>query len=54
MALLWDSAIIRTGIVFRNVLPRQLLATLGFSAFCVETEGKHATQTYQAVNSLRQ
>ena len=32
MVLLWDSAFIKTEIVFRNFVPRQLLATWGFPA----------------------
>ena len=59
MALLWDSAFIKTEIVFRNFVPRQLLATWGFPTLYFglltnEIEGKHETQTCQGVNLLRQ
>ena len=59
MALLWDSAFIRTEDVFRNFVPRQFLATWDFPALyfgllIYEIEGKHETQTSQTVNSLRQ
>ena len=52
-ALLWDSAFIQTEIVFRNFISRQLLVTWDFPAlyFGLPTD---TTQTYQAVNSLRQ
>ena len=45
--------------VFINFVPRRLLATWGFPALYFhlltnEIEGKQATQTCQAVNSLRQ
>ena len=54
--LLWNSAFIKTEITF---IPRQLLATFGFPNFYFdlltnEIEGKHATQIWQAVISLRQ
>ena len=56
--LLWDSSFIKTEIVFRNFVLRQLLATLGFPTlyfdlFTIEIEGKNVTKTWQAVNSLR-
>ena len=43
--LLWDSAFIKTKIVFRNFIPRQLVTTQGFPYLTNEIEGKHATQT---------
>ena len=53
---LWESAFIKTEIVF---IPRRLLATwsfpdLYFDLLTNEIEGTDATQTCQAVNSLRQ
>ena len=57
--LLWDCSFIKTEVVFRNFVPRQLLATWSFPALYFdllnnEIEAKHVTQTCQAVNSLRQ
>ena len=45
--LLWDSSFIKTGIVFRNSIPRQLLSnwdfhTVYFDLLTNEIEGKHA------------
>ena len=59
MTLLWDSAFIKMEIVFRNFVPRQLLATWSFLALYFdlltnEIEGKHAAQTCQAVNLRKQ
>ena len=53
------AAFIRTKIVSRNFVPRQLLATWGFPALYFgllanEIEDNYTTQTCQAVNSLRQ
>ena len=59
MALLWDSAFIRTEIVSIHFGPRELTVTWGFRAFYFglisnKIEGKNATQTCQTVNSLGQ
>ena len=54
-----DSAFIKMEIVFRNFVPRRLLATwslpdLYFDLLTNEIKDKHATETCQTVNSLRQ
>ena len=55
--LLWYSVFIKTEIVFRNFVPRGLLPRGVFPLYsdllANEIEGKPATQTCQAVNSLR-
>ena len=47
------SAFIKTEIVFRNFVPRQLLITWGFPALYLGIP-TDATQTCHAVNSFRQ
>ena len=49
----------KSKIIFRNLVPRLLLAMCGFPALYFdlvtnEIESKHVTQICQAVNSLRQ
>ena len=48
-----DSAFIKTEIVFRNFVRRRLLVTWGFPTLCFGLLAD-ATQTWQAVNSLKQ
>ena len=52
-ALLWDSAFIKTEILFRNLVPTQPLVTWRFSTLYFGLLSD-ATQTCQTVNSLRQ
>ena len=49
----------QNGNCFRDFVPKRLLATWGFPALYFnlltnEIEGKHATETCEIVNSLRQ
>ena len=56
--LLWDNAFFKTEIAFKKFVPRQLLATWGFSTLYFDllinkTECENATQTCQALKELK-